>query len=91
MKINLSLIDKGIEKYGKEAQCILTIEELAELSQAIAKMFRADGANRENLIEEMADVLICMEYLKSIFEIRNRDLNIAIKVKQKRQKGRLKQ
>ena len=64
------------EHYGYDAQSRQCIEEMAELTQAINKLWRVCGngqktekSNREcmdNLVEEMADVQIMlwqMEYL----------------------------
>lgn len=44
------------------------MEEFAELTQAISKQIRGYD-NRIGLLEEMADAYICLEFLKSIFNI----------------------
>lgn len=75
----------------------VTIEELAELIQAVTKMYRykfdgnyddIDTLNKciENLTEEMADVLIVINRLKYIFGINERDLQKIINFKDKRTK-----
>lgn len=44
-------------------QLVVCMEELSELTQAISKEIRGKD-DRNNLVEEMADVLICLEILK---------------------------
>ena len=51
--------------------------------QAISKEIRGKD-NRNNIIEEMADVLICIEILKQVFEITDEDIGSWIKYKQER-------
>lgn len=62
---------------------VIVMEELAELSQAISKVLRGKE-DRTNLIEELADVSICIEYIKSICDINQDELDRAISVKAKR-------
>ena len=63
---------KTISKYGAELQALVAIEEMSELIKAIIKIKRkiAKDENflgeRENLIEEIADVEIMIEQLKLI-------------------------
>ena len=55
---------QALEKFGAPAQINMVIEECAELIQAIRKHDRKPSdATRKNLLEEMADVLICVEQL----------------------------
>ena len=42
---------------------IIAMEELAELQQALSKFLRKKP-NMDNLHEEFADVMICMEWIK---------------------------
>ena len=62
---------------------MVCMEELSELTQAISKEIRGKD-NRSNLVEEMADVLICIEILKQVFEITDEDIDSWIKYKQER-------
>lgn len=57
------------------------MEELSELSQAISKEIRGIG-DRSNLVEEMADVIICLEILKQIFAVTNVEIEEWVKFKQ---------
>ena len=72
-------------------------EECAELIQAISKMRRArnkgedDSDARRNLVEEMADVLICLEQLQEIYGIHDLDLEEMVNKKCARQDERLRE
>lgn len=50
----------------KEKSMVIAMEELAELQQAISKGIRGKLDN-ENLHEEIADVLITLEWMKYYF------------------------
>lgn len=56
-----------IEKFGKEAQTIVAIEELSELQKALCKCLRGED-NFSNVIEEIADVKIMLEQLELIYD-----------------------
>ena len=58
-----SVLEKAIEKWGKEAQTIVAMEECAELIKECSKMLRGQG-NIDHLIEEIADVKMCLEQLE---------------------------
>ena len=62
---------------------IIVMEELAELSQAIAKQLRNKGDNI-NLLEELADVQLGIYYIQEIFNITDESLHKAMNVKMKR-------
>lgn len=52
------------DQYGLNNQMMQAIEEMGELTQAIVKVFRNGLDNeRDNLIEELADVEIMIEQL----------------------------
>ena len=85
MNINVdkSIVSKSIKHYGNGIQLVVCMEELSELTQAISKEIRGKD-DRSNLVEEMADVLICIEILKQVFEITDEDIDSWIKYKQER-------
>ena len=67
-------VDKQIiKKQGKDISLTIAMEECAELIQAISKLRRGKG-NYENLAEECADVLICIDYLKQITHITDEEI-----------------
>ena len=91
MEINVdkSIVSKSIKRYGEGMQSVVCMEELSELSQAISKEIRGIG-DRSNLVEEMADVIICLEILKQIFVVTNVELEEWVKFKQGRTLKRIK-
>ncbi len=70
------ILENAVEKYGDD-QLVVAMEELAELIQALSKVYRyKDGvydskeiyAIFKNAAEEIADVEIMLEQLKIYFE-----------------------
>ena len=88
VKMKKELIQKIIDKNGITNQLFIAVEECAELQQAISKCYRnkelIPTEVRENLIEEMADVMICLEQLKVIFHINEEALKCWIEAKENR-------
>ena len=66
-------------------------EEMGELMQAINHMYENCGLpqNRDNLIEEMADVEICMRIVRQMYGIFDEDYDAMIDRKMKRNIGRI--
>lgn len=61
---------KIADTYGYEHQSRQLIEEMAELTQAINKYWRAgEKITIDGLIEEIADVEICLEQVKYLLNI----------------------
>ena len=82
-----------IAKYfGVETQETKLMEECSELIQAISKCKRYGCINkyRENLIEEMTDVLIMIDELKMIYQISDIDISDIRQYKMDRQSYRIK-
>lgn len=84
VKVNCELQDRIVNTFGAEIQFTICMEECAELIQAISKMKRGKD-NRDNLIEEMADVLIAFSQLRCIFDISDEEINKWVDIKQLRQ------
>ena len=87
--IDSNVVKKSIEHYGADLQTVVCMEECAELIQAVSKMKRGKD-NRDNLIEEMADVMICMEILKQVYGISNNEIQNYVCQKQNRSIERMK-
>lgn len=87
--IDLETISDSIQHYGVENQSTVCMEECAELIQAISKAKRGK-LNKENLKEEIADVLICIEMLKQMYNISDLQIDSWIKKKQAREQERMK-
>jgi NTP pyrophosphatase (non-canonical NTP hydrolase) len=81
--IDESIIAKSIKHYGAEIQGTVYMEECAELIQAISKAKRGKF-DENNMTEEIADVLICIEILKQIYNIPDYSIKNWIERKQKR-------
>lgn len=66
---------------------MVTTEECAEFIQAISKGIRYpdDTSYRKNIVEEMADVLICIEQIKDIYCITEEEIDSWQDIKQTRQ------
>ena len=80
---------ESIEKYGKEMQSIVCMEECGELIQAISKRLRGKPDPENNLVEEMADVTICLYLLKEMYGITDEQLEEWIARKTARQSKRM--
>ena len=95
MKIDVPDQTRVISRYGVDAQTMVHMEECAELIQAVSKMRRVtyyggdDTAARDNLVEEIADVLICVKQMQEIYGIADRDIQQMVDVKCRRQEARL--
>lgn len=71
---------------------IIAIEEMAELQQELSKIIRGKKeVNRDNysLLEELADVQICINTIKQYSRITDDDLKYAIDVKTERNRERI--
>lgn len=82
---DIELQTEVVSKYGSDIQSTICMEECAELIQAISKMKRGKD-NRDNLIEEMADVYIILEQLKFIYNITDNEIIKWLDAKQDRQR-----
>ena len=96
-------IQKIAGTYGYDAQSRQCIEEMAELTQAINKFWRKDlkcgqlttlevpiGSPQElSIVEEIADVEICLAQMKYLLAIREEDINKVIEQKLERQLERI--
>ena len=80
---------ESIEKYGKETQSIVCMEECSELIQAISKRLRGKPDATDNLAEEMADVTICLYLLQEMYGITDEQLEEWIARKTARQSKRM--
>ncbi len=81
------IIRKSVENHPWKLKCTIAMEEFAELIQQISKQIRGYD-DKIGLLEEMADVYICLEFLKSIFNITPEELQKAIDVKLQRERNR---
>lgn len=62
------LYKKAIDKWGKETQIIVMIEEMAELTQHLCKTNRKTNSRSwQDTVKEMVDVEIMLEQMKIVF------------------------
>ena len=73
-------IKKSNEQLGEKTKLVICMEEAAKLSQAISKYYR-NKPDRLNLIEEIGDMVICIESLKQLYSIEDKEICKAINVK----------
>ena len=87
--IDSNIVQNSIKHYGSDLQTTVCMEECAELIQAISKMKRVKD-NRNNLIGEVADVMICIEILKQVYGISDNEIQNYVCQKQNRSIERMK-
>lgn len=97
-EIDARINNETMDRYGIKMQSLVAMEELAEMQKAISKLVRNSEEKtkslefkglRRNLIEEMADVIICMDQLKEYYNINHAEIQSTIASKQARQAKRL--
>lgn len=98
VEIDARINQETMDRYGIERQSLVAMEELSELQKAISKLVRNPEEKtkplefkglRNNLIEEMADALICMDQLIEYYQIERPEIQELIQAKQERQAKRL--
>lgn len=98
VEIDARVNDETMDRYGIKMQSLVAMEELSELQKAISKLVRNPEERtkplefkglRRNLIEEMADALICMDQLIEYYQIERHEIQELIQAKQERQAKRL--
>lgn len=82
----------AINTFGKGQQEIVAVEELSELQKELTKDLRGIG-NRENIVEELTDVLIMLDQIRHIHNISDSEIKRLREYKAKRlaKKMRLKE
>lgn len=97
-EIDARINQETMDRYGIQNQILVAMEELSELQKAVSKLVRYPEERtkpfdfkglRNNQIEEMADVLICMDQLIEYYQIERHEIQELIQAKQERQAKRL--
>lgn len=60
------VLKKALNRYGPDSQINIAIEEMAELTKELCKYLRGEG-DRPHMVEEIADVLITIQQLITMF------------------------
>lgn len=79
---------KDAVNVDKDLCSLIAMEECSELTKAISKGKRGK-LDKENMAEEIADVLIGIEWIKKIYEIKDSEIDIWMKMKSNRVIDRL--
>lgn len=79
------IIRKSVETQPWRTKCTIAMEEFAELQQQVSKQIRGYD-DKIGLLKEMADAYIGLEFLKSIFNISEEDMQKAVDVKLERER-----
>lgn len=78
----------AIALYGPRYQLNVAIEEMSELTKEICKHFR-DRDNRDQIIEEMADVYVMLEQMELIIGVEQWEIVEVMDAKVERLQKRL--
>ena len=84
----IEIIKSAIRKNGKAMQTVVAIEEMSELQKELTKYIRGMG-NRENLKEEVADVLIMITQIQIMYGLPDDEIKDVVDFKINRLKERI--
>ena len=79
---------RSILHYGILPQSVVCMEECSELIKEISKFIRGKG-NTPHLVDEMADVYICLDMLKKMYAVDEQVLEATISAKLDRTMARI--
>ena len=77
---DLQVLQRARETYGAHKQIGVAAEECTELAKELIKAFRYDSFDdvvrntKENVVDEVADVLIVLDHVLQLFNITSEDL-----------------
>ncbi len=69
------ILTKAIQTWGKQAQVLMVLEEMAELQKEILKNINRGKENVAELVDEITDVEIMLTQLKMIYDVENQVQN----------------
>lgn len=82
------ILRQNIQRNDTVEELVIIMEELAELSQQVSKKIRGK-VDRMHLLEEIADVYICLDELKMLNSFTEKEIEIAKSVKLNRIRNKL--
>ena len=88
MSEEIEIMRSAIRKNGKAMQTVVAIEEMSELQKELTKFIRGKG-NRDNLIEEVADVLVMITQIQLMYHIPDDEVEKVMRLKLNRLKERM--
>lgn len=83
------IYDELFKRYGNDQLCVAS-EECSELAKEFIKAYR-NKLDRNHLVEEMADVLIMIEQVMNIYDIKDIEVIMEMRNKLDRTNERLKE
>lgn len=86
----LDYITDSVSILGRDKALTICMEECSELIQSISKVIRNKEGSVDSVIEEVADVLICIEWIRDILDIDDDTLAEAKEYKIRRIQTRIK-
>lgn len=72
------ILQKALKTWGTNAQILIAIEEMSELTKALLKNINRGKDNRDHILEELSDVLITLEQIQMIYGFTQEEINGAI-------------
>lgn len=78
------IVRRDIKRLGETMCNIIAMEELSELQKEVSKKIRNKKEDNYDLLQEIADVLICIGCLTQEYNISSDDVNKALNVKLER-------
>lgn len=84
IKFDDNALIRSIDIHGRKLKEVICMEEMAELAKELSKDIRGE-TRTDNLVEEFADVLICMRMISIIHNIKPEDVQPIINSKIERQ------
>lgn len=90
MSDEIEIMRSAIRKNGRPMQTVVAIEEMSELQKELSKFIRGKG-NRDNLIEEVADVLVMITQIQLMYHIPDDEVERIMHLKLNRLKERMEQ
>jgi len=64
------IFSQTVERWGRDSQILLALEEMSELSVELLKNLRGRD-NVDKIAEELADVYVVLEQARRIYDIKN--------------------
>ena len=87
---NKPIYNQAIEHYGVNSQIDIAIEEMSELTKALLKHRRYGTEDTyKDIRDELADVEICLQYIRLIYSIDDKSLEFIKNSKLDRLKKRM--
>lgn len=71
---NKKVVHQAIATFGRQNQCMQTIEELIEFEKELFENIHRGTDNRAKIVEELADVETMLEQIKMIYDIKPKEI-----------------